>query len=338
MKTGLILGKYAPFHRGHQFVAEKALSEMDRVICMIYDTDVIQIPLQVRAEWIRALYPQIEVIECWDGPEGYGLDEETIRIQNSYILKKMEGIKITHFYSSEPYGESVSQCLKATNVIVDTDRANIPISATMIRSDPYKYKHFLDNVVYNDFVVRVVFVGAMSTGKSTITEELAKIHNTMFMPEYGREYWENNQVNRKIKLHEFDIIASEHLRRENELVQKANKYLFVDTNAITTYNFCKDYHNTSTPLLRSLAENAEKLYDIYFLCEDDIPYDDTWDRSGEQKRDWFHKMTVCDLHERKIPFIRLIGSLENRIQKVNEVLKNYQKYTNIIEPVVHLAK
>lgn len=34
---GLTLGKYAPFHRGHQFVIETALAECDRVQVIIYD-------------------------------------------------------------------------------------------------------------------------------------------------------------------------------------------------------------------------------------------------------------------------------------------------------------
>lgn len=331
MKVGLILGKYAPFHKGHQLVADRALSEMDKVICLIYETDVIDTPLQVIANWIRTLYPEIKVIECWDGPDGYGLDEETIRTQNTYILKVLNGTRITHFYSSEPYGESVSQWLGAVNVQVDEMRQLVPVSATMIRSNPYAYREFLSPIVYNDMVIRIVFMGAMSTGKSTLTERLAKEFNTAFMPEYGREYWEKHQIDRRISPDGFNEIAVEHIRRENELVNNSNKYLFVDTNPITTYVFCKDYHNYSPELLTSLAKHAETTYDLYFLCEDDIPYDDTWDRSGEQKREWFHRMIIADLKERKIPFIRLKGTLNERVEKVKGVLKRYSKYSNIID-------
>lgn len=331
MKIGLVLGKYAPFHKGHQLVVETAIREMDKVVCLIYETDVINTPLQIRAQWIRTLYPSVEVIECWDGPQGYGLDDETVRIQNSYIHKILDGRKVTHFYSSEFYGESVSQSLNAQNRIVDAARVEVPISATMIRSNPYRYRHFLSPIVYNDMIVRVVFVGAMSTGKSTIAENLAKAYDTVFMPEYGREYWATYQQDRRLAIEDFDNIATEHLRRENELAKDANRFIFVDTNAITTYNFCKDYHSTCPPLLQSLAKSAEKTYDLYFLCEDDIPYDDTWDRSGEQKREWFHKMTIADLRERKIPFIRLTGDLDQRIKKVQSILDRYQKYTNPLD-------
>jgi cytidyltransferase-like protein len=50
-KVGLTLGKYAPLHKGHQYIIETALSEMDEVIVMAYDSpDVTDVPLQVRSD------------------------------------------------------------------------------------------------------------------------------------------------------------------------------------------------------------------------------------------------------------------------------------------------
>ncbi|MGF1939291.1 MAG: adenylyltransferase/cytidyltransferase family protein [Nostoc sp. ChiQUE02] len=52
-KCGLTLGKYAPLHKGHQFVIETALAEMDEVLVIIYDCpEVTAIPLTVRARWL----------------------------------------------------------------------------------------------------------------------------------------------------------------------------------------------------------------------------------------------------------------------------------------------
>ena len=48
-KTGLTLGKFAPLHKGHQYLIETALAEMDEVVVMIYATEVTDIPLNVRA-------------------------------------------------------------------------------------------------------------------------------------------------------------------------------------------------------------------------------------------------------------------------------------------------
>jgi HTH-type transcriptional repressor of NAD biosynthesis genes len=70
---GLTLGKFAPLHKGHQFLIETALAEMDEVIVMVYDCpETIAVPLSVRAAWIRQLYPTVRVIEAWDGPTEIG--------------------------------------------------------------------------------------------------------------------------------------------------------------------------------------------------------------------------------------------------------------------------
>ena len=95
MKRGLTLGKYAPFHRGHQLVIDTALSEMDDVIVIIYDApDVTPVPLNVRANWLRKLHPQIEVIEAWDGPTEVGDTPEIKQKHEDYILNtlKINGI------------------------------------------------------------------------------------------------------------------------------------------------------------------------------------------------------------------------------------------------------
>ncbi|MBK5144080.1 AAA family ATPase [Budviciaceae bacterium BWR-B9] len=326
--TGLTLGKFAPFHKGHQYLIETALKEVDELYILIYHTSVTTIPLSVRANWIRKLYPQVKVIEAWDGPEGYSSDRDFEIEQENYILTMLNGQKITHFYSSEFYGDHVSKALGAVDRRVDEARTAVPISATEIRQNPLKHRQFIDDVVYSDLITKVVFVGAMSTGKSTITEALAQRYQTTFASEYGRDYWTQHQVDRRIGFEDFNHIAIGHIQREDSAVLTANRYLFVDTNAITTYMFALDYHGKAPELLTQLAlENASR-YDLFFLCEDDIPYDDTWDRSGDQKRHIFHQQIIADLKVRKIPYITLKGSLNERIQKVDAVLKRFEKYSN----------
>lgn len=329
MKTlGLTLGKFAPLHKGHQYMIETALLEVDELIVVIYDTPVMPVPLHIRAGWIRQLYPQVRVIEAWDGPDGYSDDREHEIREEQYILGLLNGEQVTHFYSSEFYGDHMSRALGAVDRRVDEPRGHVPVSATMIRSDPYRYREFVSGIVYRELITKVVFVGAMSTGKSTLTEALARKYNTTFASEYGRDYWTEHQVDRRIGLEAFDEIAVGHLEREEQALLQANRYLFVDTNAITTYMFALDYHGRAPELLTRLALENAKRYDLFFLCDDDIPYDDTWDRSGEQKRSVFHKQIIADLKERRIPYITLRGSLEERIRKVDEVLSRFQPFSN----------
>ena len=327
-KIGLTLGKYAPFHKGHQYLIDIALSEVDELNVLIYDTNVTTIPLQIRAKWIKDLYPQVNVIKGWGGPDGYSNERAFEILQEEYIKNVLDGKQITHFYSNEFYGKHVSKALNALDRRIDEKRKVVPISATQIRKDPYKHRKFIDKVVYKDLITKVVFLGAMSTGKSTITEALAKKYNTTFASEYGRDYWTENQVNRRISFKAFDEIGKGHIQQEEKALINANKYLFVDTNAITTYMYSLDYHGKASNFLTNLALENSRRYDLFFLCEDDIPYDDTWDRSGSQKREIFHKQIIADLKERKIPYISLKGSLEKRIKIVGKVLLNFKKYDN----------
>jgi len=329
-KIGLTLGKFAPFHKGHQYLVETALAEVDRLYVLIYHTDLTTVPLQVRAAWIKALYPEVTIIEAWDGPEGYGDTPEIKKVQEDYILKKLGDIKISHFYSSEFYGDHVSKALGAIDRRVDEPRSFVPISGTRVRAKLFQSRKYLSDLVYRDLIIKVCLLGAPSTGKSTLAKALAKHFNTVSMPEYGAEYWLANQVDRRITLGQFEEIAPEHLRLEDELLLQAKTYLFSDTCPITTYVFARDYHGTAGPVLTRLAREAEKRYDLFFLCDTDIPYDDTWDRSGDQKRQWFQQQIMGDLAQRRIPYCVLSGTLEERIARVAEVLSGYSKYGNLL--------
>ncbi len=331
MRRGLTLGKFAPFHRGHQLLIETALGEVDELVVMVYATDVIDVPLQVRAGWIRKRYPSVKIIEAWDGPDGYGDTPEICREQENYILQKLNGLRITHFYSSEFYGDHVSRALGAMDRRVDGARASVPVSGTLLREDYFAGREYMDPLVYADLITKVCFMGAPSTGKTTLSRTLADRHNTLWMPEYGAEYWLAHNVDRRITLAQFEQIAPEHNRREDALTRDARKYLFCDTNPITTYVFAKDYHGVVGPMLTRMAQEAEKRYDLFFLCDADIPYADTWDRSGDQKRKWFQEQIIGDLAERKVPYFRVSGTLEDRVSQVNEILRQHRKFENVLD-------
>jgi NadR type nicotinamide-nucleotide adenylyltransferase len=327
---GLTLGKFAPLHKGHQLVIETALAEMDEVSVIIYDApEITPIPLNIRSTWIKKLYPRVKVIEAWDGPTEVGDTPEIKRKHEKYIIEQLKVSDITHFYSSEFYGEHMSIALGAINRLVNPSRNIIPVSGEKIRQNPFLYREYISPIVYQDLITNIVFLGAPSTGKTTIASKMADEYKTVWMPEYGREYWESNQINRRLSLEQLVEIAEGHLERENKLLYQANQYIFVDTNAITTFMFSMSYHQSALDRLAELANLAQSRYDIFFLCDTDIPYDDTWDRSGDVNRKIFQKQIIGDLIARKIPFIVLSGDLETRIEKVKKVLGKFQKYPSL---------
>ena len=243
MKVGLTLGKFAPFHRGHQLVVETALRECDVLKLIIYDCpETTAVPLPVRARWIENLYPTVEIIQAWGGPSETGHTPEIEKAHEDYILHDLGVSGITHFYGSEEYGGHVSRALKAENRVVDRARRDVPISGSEIRRDPFGRRDWLHPIVLRDYVVNAVFLGAPSTGKTTICTRLAREYQTDWMPEYGREYWDLHNIHRRLTLPQLEEIAVGHLLREEEFLLRANRVLFTDTNALTTRLFSRYYN------------------------------------------------------------------------------------------------
>lgn len=152
-KIGFTIGKFAPLHKGHQFLIETALKEMDELYVVVYDTNLIKNSVQERADWIKKLYPNVKIIYAFDSPTQYGLDKESVNIQMEYLSKLIKDIPVTHFYSSELYGEKVADYLKIENRIVDKERINVPISAKIVRTDAKNNTKYLEDFVYKEFKI-----------------------------------------------------------------------------------------------------------------------------------------------------------------------------------------
>lgn len=151
-KVGFTIGKFAPFHKGHEYLIETALKESDELYVIIYDTDVTDISIEKRAKWITDKFNDVKIIYAYDSPKQYGLDDESVKIQMEYLTKKIDGIPVNCFFSSEPYGEKVAQYLNIENRIVDMSRQQVPISAGLIRNDIEKHKMFLDEKIYKEII------------------------------------------------------------------------------------------------------------------------------------------------------------------------------------------
>lgn len=149
-KIGFTIGKFAPLHKGHQFLIETALKEMDEFYVVIYDTNVINIDVKKRAGWIKKLYPKVKIIYAYNSPKQYGLDSESVNIQMEYLSKIIKDIPVTHFYSSELYGEKVAEYLHIENRLVDFNRTQYPINATKIRENYNQAIKYLEEFVYKD--------------------------------------------------------------------------------------------------------------------------------------------------------------------------------------------
>ena len=148
------------------------------------------------------------------------------------------------------------------------------------------------------------------------------------MPEYGREYWEANNIQRRLTPEQLLDIAVGHREREDRLLLDSRDVFFIDTDATTTAVFADYYHQSVSTDLQVLVCDCEKRYDLVFLCLPDIPYDDTEDRSGEANREEFHQRVVDGLRASSRPYFELGGSLQERVSTVRKVLASTKKYQN----------
>ncbi len=150
--TGLIIGKFAPLHKGHRFLIESALARCGHLIVLVYDVpELTKVPVEVRMEWIRRLYPQVEVLNAGQGPRDVGDTPEVNRRHCDYAKRQLPpGGSIDFVFSSEDYGRPLAEALGAENVVVDRRRTSVPISAGLIREDLGGYKQYVEDFVYED--------------------------------------------------------------------------------------------------------------------------------------------------------------------------------------------
>jgi nicotinamide riboside kinase len=171
-----------------------------------------------------------------------------------------------------------------------------------------------------DAVEMVVFVGAESTGKSTLVEYLAREYGTVFVPEIGRYIWEEKQG--QLTVDDYVDIAVKHRQAEDEAHARASRYLFVDTNALTTLLLGYEFgHIVDAPagLLRH-ADDCKSRYAHHFVCADDIPFVQDGVRENETWRTRIHQLVLEDLEAREIGYTIVRGSVEERAAQVQRAL------------------
>ena len=169
---------------------------------------------------------------------------------------------------------------------------------------------------------RVVFVGAESTGKSTLSDYLAQAYGTVSVPEIGRFIWEEKQG--RLDADDYVEIALKHRAAEDAAMPQARRWLFVDTNALTTLLLGIQFRQVGDPppaeLLRC-ADDCRTRYAHTFVCADDIPYEEQEVRENEAWRGRIQNLVVQVLQARGISYTVVHGSVEERAAQVRRVLE-----------------
>jgi HTH-type transcriptional regulator, transcriptional repressor of NAD biosynthesis genes len=316
MKRGLVIGKFLPIHQGHIALIEFAAAQCDEVIVsMSYSSNDI-IDSTLRFGWIKEIFknrPNIipkSIEDNFDDPS-LPLRERTAHWAD--VMRKTYP-QVDVIVSSEEYGEPFAQNLSATHSMFDMNRNVFPVSASLIRQHPFKHWDFIPEVVRPYFVKKICFYGSESTGKSFMTQKMAHLYNTEFVPEVARELITSNDFT------EDDIIKIGYaqLERIKQKLKTANKVLFCDTDTITTQIYSEHYLNVIPPVLYELEQEMQ--YDQYFLFDIDVPWvsDDLRDL-GDQRKEMFEKFKN-NLDRRNIHYIFVRGNWSERERIVTQAI------------------
>ncbi len=315
MTTGLILGKFMPPHRGHQYMIDFASQLVDELTVQVCSIPSEPIPGRLRYNWVREQFGKVRVVHNEDiNPQEPSEDPENFwSIWRHSLLARMPNCRPPDFvFASESYGVQLAKELGAEYVPVDPKREIMPVSGTVLREQPTKYFEYLLPTARPHFVKRVAVVGPESAGKSTLVPNLAKHFATTFVPEYGRTFQEN--VGRELEVADMDIIIRAHVASEDAIAMHSNGLLLVDTEAVVSKMWSQVFFKAV-----SSALDKQCLVDRYSLYLVATPHevwtDDGWRLQPNIDERWrFCNDIIAELDRFERPYVKLTGSWEDRKQ------------------------
>lgn len=175
--------------------------------------------------------------------------------------------------------------------------------------------------------LKVVLFGPESTGKTTLSMQLARYYNSVWVPEYAREYLQEKWNNERKTCEPDDLlpIAEGQMKLENRLAKKTDTILVCDTDLLETKVYSEAYYlGYCDPVLEKYA--LQNTYDLYFLTYIDTPWeaDDLRDKPNEREK--MFKAFEKALVENNKPYVLLKGNkkqrLETAIKHIDNLLKN----------------
>jgi len=170
-------------------------------------------------------------------------------------------------------------------------------------------------------LVKIVLFGPESSGKTTLSRQLARYYNTVWAPEFAREYLQQKWNNERKTCEEDDLIpiAIGQMKLENKLAKRADKVLICDTDLLETKVYSEEFYGGFVDDKLDKAAN-ENQYDLYLLTYIDTPWeeDDLRDRP-EQRLEMFTAFENA-LKSHKRPYLLLKGDRETRFKNAVEAI------------------
>lgn len=174
---------------------------------------------------------------------------------------------------------------------------------------------------------KVVVIGPESTGKSTLSEQLASHYHTTWCPEYAREYLleHGNQYT-------FDnllTIAQGQLLLEDKYVttlppaSNQTPLLFIDTDQYVMKVWCEYvFGHCHSWILEAIASRK---YDLYLLCNIDLPWikDELREYPNEEPRRELYRIYKDIMLNQQTPWVEISGDYDQRLQQAIQAVEKY---------------
>jgi len=165
-------------------------------------------------------------------------------------------------------------------------------------------------------IYRIAITGPECTGKSHLAQQLANYYNTIWVPEYAREYLD--KLDSKYQYDDLLIIAKKQFETEQDLALKANNYLFCDTDFTVLKIWSEDKFKRCHSWI--LEKFQKHIYDLYLLMDIDLPWTFDPQREDPARRkflfDWYQK----ELEELGVKYAIVSGLEDERLRRAVEVV------------------
>lgn len=188
---------------------------------------------------------------------------------------------------------------------------------------------------------KIVIIGPESTGKSTLCEQLAAHYNTGWVPEYAREFLEKNGTRYRYEnLYEIAMgqveneeagvgiqesgfisqVSSVNSLQTILIPQPAAPAIFIDTDLYVMKVWSEYVFNKCDN--RILTQIAKRKYDLYLLCNTDLPWQadllrEYPDLHTREKLYHYYKDAMLN---QNTTWVDISGKHEERLQKAIEAV------------------
>ncbi|MFC5048001.1 AAA family ATPase [Aquimarina hainanensis] len=169
--------------------------------------------------------------------------------------------------------------------------------------------------------VKIVLFGPESTGKTTLSKQLASHYEVAWVPEYAREYLQKKWDTSKEICAYADLlpIAEGQMQLENEAVRRGGKLVICDTDLLVTKVYSEAYFDGKVAdVLDKFA--IENEYDLYLLTYIDTPWtpDDLRDKPHEREQMFLRFKEALEKYKR--PYVVLKGDKIPRFKQAVKII------------------